>query len=101
MRSILRLARLAVAVAALSQIASAYYYWIFFAGDSGPFTPMPARFNLTSIPNKAIPNLISSQGPTVMMPGYNFNALISQLQLAANVWNGVPTSAARLSFAGL
>src|SRR5580658_709009 len=82
-----RLARLALAVAVLSPIASAYYYWIFFAGDSGPFTPIPARFNLTSLPNQAIPYLISSQGPTVMMPGDNFNALISQIQLAANVWN--------------
>jgi len=35
------------------------------------------------------------------MPGDTFNALISQIQAAANVWNGVPTSAARLNFAGM
>jgi hypothetical protein len=92
---------LAVAIAALSPIASAYYYWIYFAGDSGPFTPIPARFDLSSLPNNAIPYLISSQGPAVMMPGDTFNALISQIQAAANVWNGVPTSAARLNFGGL
>jgi hypothetical protein len=96
-----RLARLAVAIAVLSPLASAYYYWIFFAGDSGPFTPIPARFNLSSLPNQTVPYLISSQGPAVMMPGDTFNALISQLQAAANVWNGVPTSAARLNFAGM
>lgn len=90
-----------MAVAALSPVASAYYYWIFFAGDSGPFTPIPARFDLSSLPNQTIPYLISSQGPAVMMPGDTFNALISQIQLAANVWNGVPTSAARLNFGGL
>jgi len=46
---------LAVAIAVLSPIASAYYYWIFFAGDSGPFTPIPARFDLSSLPNQTIP----------------------------------------------
>jgi Matrixin/IPT/TIG domain len=101
MRPFLRLARLAVAIAVLSPLASAYYYWIYFTGDSGPFTPIPARFNLSSLPNQTIPYLISSQGPAVMMPGDTFNALISQLQAAANVWNGVPTSAARLNFAGM
>jgi len=101
MRPVWRLARLAVAIAVLSPIASAYYYWIFFAGDSGPFTPIPARFDLSSLPNQTIPYLISSQGPVAMMPGDTFNALISQIQAAANVWNGVPTSAARLNFAGM
>lgn len=101
MRPFLRLARVAAVVAALSPVASAYYYWIYFAGDSGPFTPIPARFDLSSLPNQAIPYLISSQGPAVMMPGDTFNALISQIQAAANVWNGVPTSAARLNFGGL
>jgi uncharacterized protein (TIGR03437 family) len=101
MRRIFRLARVAAAVAALSPIASAYYYWIYFAGDSGPFAPIPAHFDLSSLPNHTIPYLISSQGPAVMMPGDTFNALISQIKAAANVWNGVPTSAARLNFGGL
>jgi uncharacterized protein (TIGR03437 family) len=92
---------LAAAIAALAPMASAYYYWTFFAGRSGPFTPIPARFDLSSLPNQTIPYLISSQGPAVMVPGDTFNALISQIRLAANVWNGVSTSAARLSFGGL
>ena len=35
------------------------------------------------------------------MPGDTFNALISQIHAAADVWNGVRTSAARLDFGGL
>jgi uncharacterized protein (TIGR03437 family) len=100
MRSVVRLTVLAAALAVLSPIASAYYYWIYFAGRSGPFLPIPAKFDLSTLPNQSIPYLISSQGPAVMMPGDTFNALISQIRLAASVWN-IPTSAAKLNFGGL
>jgi hypothetical protein len=101
MRGFVKLAVVAVAMAILSPIASAYYYWIYFAGRSGPFTPIPAKFDLNSLPNQSIPYLISSSGPAVMVPGDTFTALISQIRAAADVWNGVSTSAAKLSFGGL
>jgi uncharacterized protein (TIGR03437 family) len=100
MRYVVRLTALAAALAVLSPIASAYYYWIYFAGRSAPFTPIPAKFDLSTLPNQSIPYLISSQGPAVMAPGDTFNALISQIRLAASVWN-TPTSAAKLNFGGL
>jgi uncharacterized protein (TIGR03437 family) len=100
MRYVVRLTMLAAALAVLSPIASAYYYWIYFAGRSGPFTPIPAKFDLSTLPNQSIPYLISSQGPAVMVPGDTFNALISQIRLAASVWN-IPTSGAKLNFGGL
>ncbi len=92
---------IAAAMAALAPLASAYYYWIYFNGRSAPFTPVPARFDLSSLPNQNIPLLISSSGPAVMMPGDTFPGLVSQLRSAASVWNGVSTSAAKFNFAGL
>ena len=92
---------MATALAVLSPMASAYYYWIYFANHNGPFAPVPARFDIANLPNHTIPFLISSQGPTVLMPGDSYNAIISQLRAAADVWNGVSSSAARMKFAGL
>ncbi len=101
MASAIRWAMLAVAMVALSPIASAYYYWVFFAGRTGPFTPIPARYDLTALSNSTIPYLIQSSGPAVLVPGDTFNALISQIRLAAETWNTVSTSAIKLSFGGL
>lgn len=92
---------LVAAAAVLSPLASAYYYWVYYAGRSGPYNPIPAKFDLSSLSNQTIPYLISSQGPAVMAQGDTFTALISQIRAAANVWNGVSTSAAKLSFGGL
>ena len=101
MRRAIRLAILLAAVAALSPIASAYYYWVYFAGRTAPFTPIPARYDLTALSNSTIPYLIQSSGPAVMVKGDTFNALISQIRLAAGTWNTVSTSAIKLSFGGL
>lgn len=101
MRHALRLVVAALLLSLMAPFASAYYYWIYFTGRSAPFAPIPAKFDINSLPNQTIPYLISSQGPAVMMPGDTFPALISQIRAAANVWNGVSTSAAKLSFGGL
>ena len=100
-----RLLTLFLSLVVVSSMASAHYNWIFFAGDSAPFTPIPAKLDLTSLPTKnslsTISFFISNQGPSVMMPGDTFPALVNQIRAAANVWNQVPTSSVRLAFGGM
>jgi predicted Zn-dependent protease len=92
---------LAAAMVAISPLASAYYYFVYFAGRTGPFTPVPARYDLTALSNNTVSYLIQSSGPAVLVPGDTFNALISQIRRAAETWNTVSTCAIKLSFGGL
>jgi hypothetical protein len=92
---------LALSLIAASSVASGYYNWIFFAHGSGPFIPIPAKLNLSAVQNNTVSYFISNQAPSVMMPGDDFQSLISQIQAAANVWNQVPTSTIRLAFGGM
>ena len=92
---------MAAAMAALSPLASAYYYWVYFATRTTPFVQVPARFDLNSLQNSTVTYLISDQGPGPLVPGDTFPAVISQIRAAADVWSGVSTSGIRLAFGGL
>lgn len=90
------LTRVAAAIAgllALTGTGSAYYYY-YFAGA-------PARFDLNALVNNTIPFYISNQGPAALTSGDSFQAVVSEIRSAANVWNGVGSSAVRLSYGGL
>ncbi|HML15375.1 MAG TPA: matrixin family metalloprotease [Bryobacteraceae bacterium] len=106
MRRLARVAMILAGLGLLSPFASAYYYWIYFAGRSGPFTAIPVKFDLAAgdqhgVQNNTVPFMISTEGPTAMMPGDTFSNLVNQIRAAANVWNSVGTSAIRLAFGGL
>ncbi len=103
MRRILILAiSAAIGLIALPPAASGYYNWIYYANRTGPFNPIPVRFDLSTLPDsQTVSYFISDQGPSPMMPGDSFQALISQIRLAAQVWNAVPTSSLRLAFGGI
>ena len=91
-----RASRFAAAVAGLlvlSGTASAYYYY-YFAG-------LPAHYDLSVLPNNTISFYISNTGPAALTSGDSFQAVVSEIRAAANVWNGVSTSAIRLSYGGL
>jgi hypothetical protein len=96
-----RIATVIALVVAASSAASGYYHWVFFANKSGPYTPIRMKFDLNALPGGAVPYFISNQGPDPMVPGDNFTALVSQIRLAAETWNGVPNSALRLEFGGV
>ncbi|MGH9557818.1 MAG: matrixin family metalloprotease, partial [Bryobacteraceae bacterium] len=96
MRRPVRFLVLAAGLAALSPLASAYYYFTYFAGRTGPFVPVPLKFA-----SNTVTYVISSDGPTPLVAGDTFQAVVSQIRAAANVWNGVSTSAVRLVFGGL
>lgn len=97
---------LLAAMAALSPFASAYYYWTYFASGSAPFIPVPVRFDLNpadpyGLQNNTALYMISQQGPSALMPGDSFQAIVSEIRAAADVWNSVSTSAVKLEFGGL
>jgi uncharacterized protein (TIGR03437 family) len=101
MRTAKRILTLAVLMTAMSSLASAYYYWVFFDGNLAPFTPVRARFDLNALKDNTVQYFISDLGPGALMPGDNPAAIYSQIRQAAEVWNGVGSSALRLRFGGM
>jgi hypothetical protein len=97
---ITRVALLAILLLSLSSVSSAYYYWLYFPGTTGPFQAYPAKFDLNTLPDKTVSYFISDQPPSKLMDGDNYDALVSQIRLAAETWNGVKTSDLRLRFGG-
>jgi len=100
LRVVARCALVAALLLTLSSVSSAYYYWTFFPGRTGPFQPYPARFDLSMFPEKAVSYFISDKPPGKLVDGDNYAALVSQIRLAAETWNGVATSDIHLRFGG-
>jgi hypothetical protein len=97
----IRTAALVGASFLLSSTGSAYYYYTYFNSSAPPYTPIVARFDLNTLTDNTVPFFISGAGPSSMYAGDSFQAIISQIQAAANIWNGVSTSSIRLAFGGL
>lgn len=91
---------LSAALLLTSSVCSGYYYYIHFPGRFGPFTPIPEKFNLAALNNNTVYYFISDQGPSKLAPGDSYQALVSEIQLAARAWNDVGSSALRLRFGG-
>src|SRR5512132_3515872 len=95
----MRAALLAAMLLSLSSVSSAYYYWIFYPGNATS-QPYPAKFDLSALPDRTISFFISDKAPGKLVDGDNYDALVSQIRLAAESWNGVATSDLRLRFGG-
>jgi len=95
----MRAALLAAMLLSLSSVSSGYYYWIFYPGNATS-QPYPAKFDLSALPDRTISFFISDKAPGKLVDGDNYNALVSQIRLAAESWNGVATSDLRLRFGG-
>src|SRR5579862_1088884 len=100
LRAITRVAILAALLLSLSSVSSAYYYWIYFPGNTAPFQAYPAKFDLSALTDKTVSYFISDQPPSKLVDGDNYDALVSQIRLAAETWNGVKSSDIRLRFGG-
>jgi hypothetical protein len=96
-----RLAALVAGSFLLASNGSAYYYYTYFNSSSAPYTPIVCRFDLNTLTNNTVPFFVSGTGPSAMYASDSFQAMISQINAAANVWNGVSTSSIRLAFGGL
>jgi hypothetical protein len=96
----IRLAAMLAGSFLLVNTSSAYYYFTYFNSTTPPFTPIVARFDLNTLVNNTVPFFVSGSGPTKMYPGDSLPAIVSQMNAAANVWNGVSTSSLRLAYGG-
>jgi Matrixin len=100
-RWMVRAAALVTASFLLASSGSAYYYYTYFNSSSPPYTPIVARFDLSTLTDNTVPFFVAGAGPSAMYPGDSLPAIISQISAAADVWNGVGTSSVRLAFGGL
>ena len=101
MRRLNRILTIAAGLAVLSPFASAYYYYVYFATRNTPYVQVPVRFDLNALQNNTVTFVISSNGPSPLVSGDSFNAIVSQIRAGASVWSGVSSSAIRLAFGGL
>ncbi len=96
-----RLVLTVLAALLLTGIASAHYPFLHYTSSTGPFTPVPEKFDIATLPNGVLQYFVAESGPAVMAPGDSFTSLISQVRLAARTWSDVATSQLRLEFGGL
>jgi len=96
-----RWALIAAALAGLAATAPGYYHYIHYTTQSAPYTAAPEKFDLAALKNKTLYFYVSDAGPASMADGDSFAALLSQLRMAARVWNGVETSDLRVAYGGL
>src|SRR4029077_4148869 len=80
--------------------APAYYYYIQYLSPSGPYNPIPKKFDLNSLASNTVPFFVSAQSP-VLVQGDTFQAMVSEIRAAADDWNGVASSQIRLAYGGL
>ena len=93
-----KLAALAVALLTVGPVPSpAYYHFIHYLKSGNA----PEKFDLSALPNKTVTFFVSESGPTTYSQNDTFNSVLSQIQQATLVWNGVASSDLRVSFGGL
>jgi hypothetical protein len=85
----------------MASMAGAYSYFVFFAGNTAPFSPLLGHFDLNALPDKTVSFFISDQGPGPLLPGDSTAAIYSQIHQAARAWNAAPGSSIRLRFGGI
>jgi len=100
-RWIIRAVAMIVSGLFLVSQGSAYYYYIYYNSSSAPYNPIPAKFDVNSLPNKTVRFFISDQGPALLAAGDSFPAIVSEVRSAAEVWNDVASSDIRLAYGGL
>jgi hypothetical protein len=97
-----RLARMIALAILLASVplANAYYHFVRYNSQTGPFLPIYEKFDLRTLPNGTVQVLIAETGPETLAEGDSLPGLVSQIRAAAETWNQVPTSALRVSFGG-
>lgn len=101
MRTALGWALTVAAFVAMAPSASAYYHFVRFPSRTGPFTPVYEKFDINALPGRTLRYYIAESGPDKISSTDSFSAIVSQIRLAAKVWNDVETSELRLVFGGL
>ncbi len=81
--------------------AGAYYHFVHYTSKTAPYNPVPEKLDLTALPHQTVTILVSTTGPQKLTQMDGFPSILNQIRLAAQAWNGVATSALRVSFGGL
>jgi len=81
-------------------LAPAYYHFTRYQTASAPYSAIYDRFDLTALPNKTVPFLISEAGPTTLASGDSAAAVYSQIRAAALVWNSIDSAQLKLAYGG-
>ncbi|HWB87433.1 MAG TPA: IPT/TIG domain-containing protein [Bryobacteraceae bacterium] len=82
---------------------SAYYHYVHYLTSGAPYTQVPEKFDLNSLPNKTVTFFVNDTGPAVLGQNDSFASVLSQVQQAAAAWNAstAATSDLRVAFGGL
>lgn len=89
--------RLLAALAAFAFPLPAYYHFIHYLNGVN----VPEKYDLTALPGSTVTFFVSEAGPTTFNQTDTFNSVLTQIQQATQVWNGVSASALRVAFGGL
>lgn len=80
--------------------ASGYYPFVHYTASSAPYGAAPEKFDLNALPGKTVFYYVSSRGPELLAPGDSFASILSQIRMAARVWNSAGSSELRFEFGG-
>ncbi len=100
-RALVRAAAAVLSLSCLAASASAYYFYVSFNTRSGPYNAIVKKFDLNTLTNKTVPFFISDQSPVGTVAGDSYQAIVSEIRAAADVWNSVSSSQLRLGYGGL
>ncbi|MCX6619379.1 MAG: carboxypeptidase regulatory-like domain-containing protein [Acidobacteria bacterium] len=93
-----RLALVVILFLASVSLLPAYHSFGRYKNDGSAL--VSARLDLSALRNSTITFYLNDQPPQAMASGYSMEALMSQINAATAVWNGVQTSALRVNFGG-
>jgi uncharacterized protein (TIGR03437 family) len=93
-----RLALVVILVLVSAPLLLAYHSFGRYKNDGSAL--VSARLDLSALRNSTITFYLNDQPPQAMASGYSMEALMSQINAATAVWNGVPSSALRVNLGG-
>jgi uncharacterized protein (TIGR03437 family) len=93
-----RLALVVILLLASAPLLPAYHSFGRYKNDGSAL--VSAHLDLSTLRNSTITFYLNDQQPQAMASGYSMEALMSQINAATAVWNGVQTSALRVNFGG-
>ncbi|MCL4781859.1 MAG: carboxypeptidase regulatory-like domain-containing protein [Bryobacterales bacterium] len=77
-----------------------YYHFLHVRQEGDALRAIPERFDLRALPDSAVPLVISKSVEPEFAEGDTWDAVVSEVKLAASQWSSVPHSALRLRYAG-
>ena len=83
-----------------ASVLFAHYHFLHYPSRTGPFTPIPEKFDLEALPERTLLLYVAEQGPDALAAGDSVASIVSQIRMAATAWNSVETSRMRLGFGG-